>query len=68
MELERAGYTTVVQAFDFRPGADFVHEMQAGDSLGGTDGRGVVAGVRRVAVRRAWIAPAIFAKLLMRLS
>ena len=28
MELERAGYTTVVQAFDFRPGADFVHEMQ----------------------------------------
>jgi hypothetical protein len=68
VELERAGYTTVVQAFDFRPGADFVHEMQAGDSLGGTDGRGVVAGVRRVAVRRAWIAPAIFAKLLMRLS
>jgi hypothetical protein len=28
VELERAGYTTVVQAFDFRPGADFVHEMQ----------------------------------------
>jgi hypothetical protein len=27
VELERAGYTTVVQAFDFRPGADFVHEM-----------------------------------------
>ena len=28
VELERAGHTTVVQAFDFRPGADFVHEMQ----------------------------------------
>jgi TIR domain len=28
VELERAGYTTVVQAFDFRPGSDFVHEMQ----------------------------------------
>jgi TIR domain-containing protein len=27
VELERAGYTTVVQAFDFRPGADFVHQM-----------------------------------------
>ena len=29
VELEKAGYTTVVQAFDFRPGSDFVHEMQA---------------------------------------
>jgi hypothetical protein len=28
VELELAGYTTVVQAFDFRPGADFVHQMQ----------------------------------------
>ena len=28
VELERAGYTTVVQALDFRPGVDFVHEMQ----------------------------------------
>ena len=28
VELERAGYTTVVQAFDFRPSADFVHQMQ----------------------------------------
>src|ERR1700712_4441280 len=28
VELERAGYTTVLQAFDFPPGSDFVHEMQ----------------------------------------
>src|SRR5664280_2722718 len=28
VELEKAGYTTVIQAFDFRPGSDFVHEMQ----------------------------------------
>ena len=28
VELETAGYTTVVQTFDFRPGVDFVHEMQ----------------------------------------
>jgi tetratricopeptide (TPR) repeat protein len=28
VELERAGYTTVVKAFDFRPGMDFVREMQ----------------------------------------
>src|SRR5687768_9155516 len=27
-ELEQAGYTTVVQALDFRPGNDFIHEMQ----------------------------------------
>jgi hypothetical protein len=26
--LDQAGYTTVLQSFDFRPGADFVHEMQ----------------------------------------
>ncbi|RIJ71392.1 TIR domain-containing protein, partial [Nakamurella silvestris] len=28
VRLERAGYSTVVQAFDFAPGSDFVHEMQ----------------------------------------
>ncbi|MFB9237701.1 FxSxx-COOH system tetratricopeptide repeat protein [Plantactinospora siamensis] len=28
VELERAGYTTVIQAWDIRPGTDFVHEMQ----------------------------------------
>ncbi len=27
-ELERAGYSTVIQAWDFRPGANFVLEMQ----------------------------------------
>src|SRR3954470_2668871 len=26
--LEQAGHTTLVQAFDFRPGEDFLHEMQ----------------------------------------
>jgi hypothetical protein len=29
VQLEAAGYTTVLQAFDFRPGSDFVHQMQA---------------------------------------
>ena len=28
LELEQAGYSTVVQSFDFRPGTDFLHEMQ----------------------------------------
>ena len=28
VELERAGYSTVLQAWDFRPGTDFMHEMQ----------------------------------------
>ena len=28
VELERAGYSTVLQAWDFRPGTDFLHEMQ----------------------------------------
>jgi hypothetical protein len=27
-ELETAGYSTLLQAWDFRPGEDFVHEMQ----------------------------------------
>jgi hypothetical protein len=27
-QLEAAGFTTVLQAWDFRPGTDFVHEMQ----------------------------------------
>ena len=25
--LDQAGYTTLVQAFDFRPGDDFMHSM-----------------------------------------
>jgi hypothetical protein len=28
VQLEAAGYSTLLQAWDFRPGADFVHEMQ----------------------------------------
>jgi hypothetical protein len=28
VQLEQAGYTTVLQAWDFRPGSDFIHEMQ----------------------------------------
>ena len=28
VQLEKAGYTTVLQAFDFRPGQDFVRAMQ----------------------------------------
>jgi len=26
--LEDAGYQTIVQAWDFRPGQDFIHQMQ----------------------------------------
>ena len=28
VQLEAAGYTTLLQAWDFRPGGDFLHEMQ----------------------------------------
>jgi hypothetical protein len=27
VQLETAGYSTVLQAWDFRPGSDFFHEM-----------------------------------------
>ncbi len=27
-QLEEAGYTAVIQAWDFRPGSNFVQEMQ----------------------------------------
>ena len=32
VELERAGYSTVLQDSGFRPGDDFVHEMQVATS------------------------------------
>jgi hypothetical protein len=32
VQLEAAGYTTVLQAWDFRPGDDFVHKMQQATS------------------------------------
>jgi hypothetical protein len=28
VNLDGAGYTTLLQAWDFRPGSDFVHQMQ----------------------------------------
>jgi hypothetical protein len=28
VQLEAAGYTTMLQAWDFRPGSDFLHQMQ----------------------------------------
>jgi tetratricopeptide (TPR) repeat protein len=31
-QLEAAGYTTVLQAWDFRPGGDFLHQMQQATS------------------------------------
>ena len=30
VQLERAGYTTVIHSFDSAPGSDFVYEMQIG--------------------------------------
>jgi hypothetical protein len=35
VQLEAAGYTTVLQAWDFRPGSDFVHQMQQATSTAG---------------------------------
>jgi TIR domain/NB-ARC domain len=35
VQLEATGYTTVLQAWDFRPGADFVHQMQQATSTAG---------------------------------
>src|SRR5215218_8921656 len=35
VQLEAAGYTTVLQAWDFRPGSDFIHEMQQATTLAG---------------------------------
>ena len=34
-QLEAAGYTTVLQAWDFRPGSDFLHQMQQATSTAG---------------------------------
>ena len=33
VELERAGHSTLLQDFDFRPGSDFLHEMQEATSI-----------------------------------
>jgi tetratricopeptide (TPR) repeat protein len=35
VQLEAAGYTTLLQAWDFRPGQDFLHEMQQATSSAG---------------------------------
>jgi tetratricopeptide (TPR) repeat protein len=35
VQLEQAGYSTVLQAWDFRPGSDFVHQMQDAASTAG---------------------------------
>jgi hypothetical protein len=35
VQLEAAGYTTVLQAWDFRPGSDFLHQMQQATTSAG---------------------------------
>jgi tetratricopeptide (TPR) repeat protein len=35
VQLEQAGYTTLLQAWDFRPGGDFLHQMQQATSTAG---------------------------------
>jgi hypothetical protein len=35
VQLEAAGYSTLLQAWDFRPGSDFLHEMQQATSSSG---------------------------------
>ena len=51
VQLERAGYTTVSQALDFRPGHDFVHEMQAAVTSAARTIAVLSPGLFRVAVR-----------------
>jgi hypothetical protein len=34
VQLEQAGYSTVLQAWDFRPGSDFLHKMQQATTAG----------------------------------
>jgi tetratricopeptide (TPR) repeat protein len=35
VQLEAVGYTTLLQAWDFRPGSDFLHEMQQATTTAG---------------------------------
>jgi tetratricopeptide (TPR) repeat protein len=35
VQLEAAGYTTLLQAWDFRPGSDFLHQMQQATTSAG---------------------------------
>lgn len=35
VQLEAAGYTTVLQAWDFRPGSDFLYQVQQATSSAG---------------------------------
>jgi hypothetical protein len=35
VQLEAAGYSTVLQAWDFRPGSDFLHQMQQATTSAG---------------------------------
>jgi hypothetical protein len=35
IQLEQAGYSTVLQAWDFRPGSDFLHQMQQATTTAG---------------------------------
>jgi hypothetical protein len=35
VQLEAAGYTTLLQAWDFRPGSDFLHQMQQATTTAG---------------------------------
>jgi hypothetical protein len=65
--LDAAGYTTVLQAWDFRPGSDFVHQMQDATSraartvavlspahrLGRELGRTTLTGAEVIAVQAA---------------
>ena len=51
VQLEQAGYTTVSQALDFRPGHDFVHAMQAAVTSATRTIAVLSPGVLRVAVR-----------------
>jgi TIR domain len=48
VQLEAAGYSTVLQAWDFRPRQRLPAPDAAGHHNGGADNRGVVAGLLRV--------------------
>ena len=50
--LERAGFTTVIQAWDFRPGSNFVIEMQNAARYSITHHHGPFTSLRSVPICR----------------
>jgi TIR domain-containing protein len=58
VQLEAAGYTTVLQAWDFRPGSDFLHQMQQATT---TAERTIAVLSLAITPRRPSVAPPLLA-------